>query len=202
MVFALNTGLSSLILYQLSFIFPKYVEYFINDRSYTNLLEMLLWAVSVIFLAPLEEEFLFRGVILQKWIMKWGIKTGVVASSLFFALAHFRYDIIPLFIISLVLSILYFKNNNLISSIICHLFYNTLVVIFNLINFLLQTETERNVFITVESYQNYTQGLLSQRFFLIAVSVPFIIYFIYKNFPKNNAVIPYYANSAKIHETN
>ncbi|NEP87324.1 MAG: hypothetical protein F6K18_11085 [Okeania sp. SIO2C2] len=38
MRFAFNTGLGSLMLYQLSFVFPKYVEYVINDKRYTNLL--------------------------------------------------------------------------------------------------------------------------------------------------------------------
>ncbi|MEL7039102.1 MAG: type II CAAX endopeptidase family protein [Cyanobacteria bacterium J06592_8] len=201
MDFALNRGLNSLTLYQLSFIFPRYVENFINDRSYTNLLEMLLWAVSAILLAPLMEEFFFRGLALQRWVMKWGIKTAIIASSLFFALVHFRYDIISLFIGGLILSILYIKTHNLISSIICHFCYNTLVVFFSFINFISLTENERNAFITIESYQDYTQGLLSQRIFLIAVSVPFIIHFIYKNFPRNDAVIPYYANAAKISET-
>ncbi|NEP87323.1 MAG: CPBP family intramembrane metalloprotease [Okeania sp. SIO2C2] len=162
---------------------------------------MVLWSFLAMFFAPLIEEFFFRGVVLQKWVVKWGIKTGIIASSLFFALYHFRYDIIPLFISGLIYSILYFKNNNLISPIISHFFYNTLVAILNGIDFFLTPETERNTFMSVETYQNYIQSLLSQRIFLIAVSAPFVIYFIYKNFPKNHAIIPYYANSAKIHET-
>ncbi|NES70020.1 MAG: CPBP family intramembrane metalloprotease, partial [Okeania sp. SIO2D1] len=114
----------------------------------------------------------------------------------------FRYDIIPLFVSGLIYSILYFKNHNLTSPIISHFFYNTLVAIFNGIDFFLTPETERNMFISVETYQNYIQSLLSQRIFLIFVSAPFVIYFIYKNFPKNNSIIPYYANLAKIHERN
>ncbi|NER08600.1 MAG: CPBP family intramembrane metalloprotease [Okeania sp. SIO3C4] len=139
---------------------------------------------------------------MQKWVLKWGVKTGIIASSLLFALIHFRYDIIPLFVLGLILSILYFKNHNLISPIIFHSFYNTLVAIVSAINFFLKPETERNMFMSVETYQNHLQSLLSQRFFLIFVSASFVIYFIYKNFPKNNAIIPYHANSAKIHERN
>ncbi|NER08601.1 MAG: hypothetical protein F6K17_41765 [Okeania sp. SIO3C4] len=59
MCFALNTGLNSLILYQLSFIFPKYVEHQINNRGYTNLLEMVLWSFVAMFFAPLIEDFFF-----------------------------------------------------------------------------------------------------------------------------------------------
>ena len=201
-LFAFNIGLSCLMLYQLSFIFPKYVEHLINDREYTNLLEMVLWCFSIMFFSPLIQEFLFRGVVMQKWVLKWGIKIGIIASSLLFALLPFRYDlIIPMFVFALICSILYFKNNNLISPIISHFFYNTLAINFNSMIFFLTPETERNVFVSVEVYQDYFQSLLNPIIFLIAVSASFIIYFIYKNFPRNNAIIPYYANLAKIHET-
>jgi hypothetical protein len=55
---------------------------------------------------------------------------------------------------------------------------------------------------SVNDYQALIQPLLGQRVFLIAISVPFLIYFVYKNFPKNDAIIPYYANEARIPETN
>lgn len=55
MCFVFNICLSYLILYQLSFIFPKYVEHKINDRYYTNLLEMVLWSFLAMFFAPLIE---------------------------------------------------------------------------------------------------------------------------------------------------
>ncbi len=37
---------------------------------------------------------------------------------------------------------------------------------------------------------------------MIAISIPFLIYFIYNSFPKNDAIIPYYVNDAKTSETN
>lgn len=132
---------------------------------------------------------------MQKWGIKWGIKAGVITSSLLFALFHFRYDIVSLFILGIILASLYFKTNNLIASILCHCLYNTLVLFFGFLNYFLTSEIERNTLISVIEYQKYIQLLLGQRIFLIAVSVPFLIYFIYKNFPKNDSIIPYYANS-------
>lgn len=195
MDFAFNRGLNSLMLYQLSFIVPKYVEYIINKKSFSTPLEMALFIVSVIVLAPLLEEVLCRGIILQKWGIKWGIKVGVITSSLFFALLHFRYDIITLFILGVILAILYLKTHNLISSILCHCFYNTLFLIFGFLNYFMTPGIERNTFISISEYQNYNQPLLGYRIFLIAISLPFLIYFIYKNFPKNDSIIPYYANN-------
>ena len=195
MDFAFNRGLNPLMLYQLSFIFPQYVEDIINQKRFSTPLEMVLFIFSVIVLAPLLEEFLCRGIMLQKWGIKWGIKVGVITSSLFFALLHFRYDIITLFLLGVILAILYFKTHNLVSSVLCHCFYNTLVLIFGFLNYFMTPEIERNSFISVIEYQNSTQPLLGYRIFLIAVSLPFLTYFIYKNFPKNDSIIPYYANS-------
>lgn len=118
MLYAFNTGLASLTEDQLSFIFPKYIEYIINNKIHINLLEMILLAVPIIFLAPIIEEFFFRGLVLQKW----GIKTSIIASSLFFAFIHLRSDIIPLFIAGFIFSISYVKTHNLTSSIICLFF--------------------------------------------------------------------------------
>ena len=157
---------------------------------------------SIIFLSPLISEFIFRGLVLQKWVIKWGIKTAIITSSLLFSLMSLRLiAIIPIFIHCVILSILYFKTRNLISPILSYLFYNTLASVYSVLYFFMTPENERNAFLSLESYQEYAKSLLSQRFFLIAVSVPFLIYFIYKHFPKNNAVIPYYANLDKIHKT-
>ncbi|MBD2730094.1 CPBP family intramembrane metalloprotease [Nostoc sp. FACHB-892] len=200
--YAFKRGFNTLVLYNLSFILPKYVESYINEKSFTNISEMILWSFSVMILAPLIEEFIFRGIILQKWAIKWGVKAGILTSSLLFAIIHFRFDIIPLFLTSIILSILYFKTRSLITSILFHFFYNTTVAILNIIYYFSTSESKRSVFVSIQDYQASIQPLLSQRVFLIAISIPFIIYFIYKSFPKNNAIIPYYANVAKISETN
>ncbi|NEP28927.1 CPBP family intramembrane glutamic endopeptidase, partial [Moorena sp. SIO3I6] len=58
----------------------------------------------MIVFAPLLEELICRGIILQKWAMKWGIKSGIVTSSLLFAIFHLRFDIVGLFIAGTILS--------------------------------------------------------------------------------------------------
>ena len=153
-------------------------------------------------LAPVTEEFLFRGIILQKWAIKWGVKAGILTSSFLFAIVHFRFDIIELSLIGIILSILYLKTRNLLAPIFCHFFYNTFWMIFTTINYFSKSEIERIAFISLQEYQNSVQPLLGQLVFLISISAPFLIYFVYKNFPKNDAIIPYYANEAKTNEIN
>lgn len=195
-------GFNTLILYNLSFILPKYVESYINEKHFTNILEMILWSFSAMLLAPVIEELFFRGIILQKWALKWGVRAGILTSSLLFAILHFRFDIIPLFIMGILLSILYFKTRCLITSMLFHFFYNTIVTTLNIIDYFNTSAIDRNTFVSVKDYQTSMQPLLSQRVLMIAISIPFLIYFIYKNFPKNDAIIPYYVNEAKTHETN
>jgi uncharacterized protein len=192
--YGFNRGFNSLNLYNLSFILPNYVENYLNKKSFTNIPEMIYWGISIIVISPFIVELLMRGIILQKWSIKWGVKAGVLSSSLLFAICHFRHDIIPLFIAGVIMSILYFKTRNLVSSILFHCFYNTFVVIHNIMEYFGQSPIERNALITVKNYQDAIQPLLGQRVFLIVISVPFLIYFIYKNFPKNDAIIPYHAN--------
>ncbi len=199
---AFSRGFNGLTLYNLSFIFPKYVEEYINKKAFTNIPELLCLGVSAIFLAPLLEEVFFRGIVLQKWGIKWGLKAGILSSSLFFALYHFRFDIISLFIAGILWSILYLKTRNLMNSILCHSLYNSYVVLFKSVNYFSKSAVKKSTFMSIRDYQDLMQPLLGQLVFLVAISAPLLIYFIYKNFPKNNAIIPYYANNAKTHEAN
>ncbi|MBS9393856.1 MAG: CPBP family intramembrane metalloprotease [Dolichospermum sp. LBC05a] len=199
---AFSTGFVFLSLYVLSFILPHYVEYYINNNNITNIWELIFTGFSVMLLAPVTEEFLFRGIILQKWAIKWGVKAGILTSSFLFAVIHFRFDIINLSLMGIILSILYLKTRNLLAPIFCHFFYNTFWMIFTTINYFSKSEIERIAFISLQEYQNSVQPLLGQLVFLIAISAPFLIYFVYKNFPKNDAIIPYYANEAKTNEIN
>ncbi len=69
-IYVFRSGLSSFLLYNLSFIFPSYVEYYINKKPFTNIPEILVYSTLSIVLAPLIGELLFRGIILQKWSIK------------------------------------------------------------------------------------------------------------------------------------
>jgi membrane protease YdiL (CAAX protease family) len=200
--YAFRSGFGSLFLYNLSFISPEYVENYINKKYYTNILEIIAYSFLVMPLALFAEEFFIRGIVLQKWAIKWGVRTGVLTSSLLFAILYFDHTIIYSFIGGIIYSILYFKTRSLIAPLLCHFFYNIINIIFVVSNYFSKSAIEKSALMSVNDYQGLIQPLLGQRVFLIAISVPFLIYFVYKNFPKNDAIIPYYANEARIPETN
>ncbi len=70
------SGFNSIALYDLSFLFPSYVEYELNEKYFNNIPELILFSNSAILLAPVIEELFFRGVVLQKWSNKLGTNEG------------------------------------------------------------------------------------------------------------------------------
>lgn len=78
-----------------------------------------------VILAPVAEEFIFRGVLFP-FVKQLGFpKTAWIGVSLFFALIHFTAAIfIPLFILALALTWLYEKTDNLLAPIFAHALFN------------------------------------------------------------------------------
>lgn len=188
-------GFNSITLYYLSFIFPKYVENQMSQEHPTTYLGFLAYAIGAIIFAPIIEETLFRGFLFQKVALKRGVLLGALISAFIFALAHFRYDIIPLFFGGVILVILYLKTKQLIVPILNHFFYNLIVTI-KLFHYNFLADSDRSIPMTITEVQKHLIDNLESRIIFIALSAPYLIYFIYKNFPRNYNVdkLPYFAN--------
>jgi len=86
--------------------------------------------VSAFVLAPLVEEIVFRGFILQGLLKKFTPLISILISSLLFAFLHFEFSsIIPLFIIGNILGWIYYKRNNLWDCLLFHAMNNGLALI-------------------------------------------------------------------------
>jgi membrane protease YdiL (CAAX protease family) len=89
------------------------------------------WLAAYILLirVPCEEIF-FRGF-LQKEISRFGIATGIIGSSLVFALAHYGYgsigEIIGAFALGALLAASYHRSKNLTINILAHIAYNFII---------------------------------------------------------------------------
>ncbi len=87
------------------------------------------WAmvVTLMVAAPIFEEFLCRGIILESVRAKSGVWRACVVSSIFFAVLHFHPTAaVNALIIGLLLSYLYVRTNSLFAPIILHSFNNAL----------------------------------------------------------------------------
>ena len=65
--------------------------------------------IMTVFVAPVLEEIVFRGVIMNN-LKKYGIKTAIIINSIFFALSHYNTDmIIPAFFTGIIFSYVTYK---------------------------------------------------------------------------------------------
>lgn len=105
--------------------------------TFENPLYFLLAVLSIVLLAPLIEETLFRGF-LQSYIRKHlGPKQAILITSVCFSLFHYSSGqalsnisiIIPLFVLSIFLGFLYEKQGSLLAPMALHSCFNTISVI-------------------------------------------------------------------------
>lgn len=188
-------GFNSTTLYFLSFILPNYVESQINKEYATTILGWISFSILAIIFAPIIEELFFRGIILQKLATQRNIQQGLLISAIIFAIIHFRYDIITLSWGGIILAILYLKTNQLIIPIIYHFVYNLMSVIGLFYYHFLAKSDNTNCINIANCQQNFIDNLGLVILF-ISLSAPYLIYFVYKNFPRNYNInkLPYFAN--------
>lgn len=99
------------------------VTLFTNASSRAEQVYLVLFALV---LAPVAEEFIFRGVLFPFLKQHAMPKTAWIGLNLFFAFVHADAAIfIPLFILSLALTWLYEKTDNLLAPIFTHALFNT-----------------------------------------------------------------------------
>ena len=81
--------------------------------------------IMTVFVAPVLEEIVFRGVIMNN-LKKYGIKTAIIINSIFFALSHYNTDmIIPGFFTGIIFSYVAYKYS-IKYSILIHFFINVI----------------------------------------------------------------------------
>ncbi|KAB2952727.1 CPBP family intramembrane metalloprotease [Heliorestis acidaminivorans] len=90
-----------------------------------SLYHILLIAISVVVLAPLAEEILFRGFLLPILKIRWGTQWALHGTSFLFASLHldpFRF--LPLYVAAYLIGQEALKRNSLIVAVIAHAVWN------------------------------------------------------------------------------
>jgi membrane protease YdiL (CAAX protease family) len=90
----------------------------------------MLYIGMAIVIAPIYEELLFRGIIFPYLVKRIGLTKGIITLSLFFAGLHFHLpSIAPLFLLSIVLCLAYWRTGSLWVSIGVHTIFNTVSIL-------------------------------------------------------------------------
>lgn len=89
----------------------------------TPLYQMIYFG-TIIIIAPLVEEFIFRGMLLNHWSRKRGTAFAIIASSFIFGILHL--NPVGAFLFSVALSLVYIKSGSLPLVILIHMLHNVL----------------------------------------------------------------------------
>ena len=89
-----------------------------------------LWAlVTVVVLAPVLEELLCRGILLESLQARYGVITALWASSLFFAVMHLHVTLaVNALVLGLILGFIYLRTDSLYATILLHGFNNAIAM--------------------------------------------------------------------------
>ena len=127
-------GFTYLMYYPLSFIAPDLVQswlldspalFYWDEQGYYWLGNLLAVIGAVIF-APVVEEFIFRGYLLNRWTLRLGAIPAVILSSGLFAFLHS--DMLGALVFGIIQCLLYMKTRSLIGPILVHFFNNVIAV--------------------------------------------------------------------------
>ena len=187
---------SSIILFDLlSLAAPSFLEQLLRSVADTpsvdnsnSFASNLLVIITFCLVAPVTEEFLFRGIILQRWATKWGICTGLISSSLLFGFVH--PNPIGLSLAGMIWGVLYIKTRSLVVPIAFHALNNIVAVLPQLLP---ADSSNSKSTLTIQNLQSFWWiGVV-----MMVFSLPLLLRFVWKNWPNKNTIIPYLNNANK-----
>ncbi|MBD2109468.1 type II CAAX endopeptidase family protein [Nodosilinea sp. FACHB-13] len=143
-----------------------------------------LMLFSVLVVAPITEEFIFRGVLLHRWGMKWGVRPAIVLTSVLFGVLHS--NLIGLFVFGVVMSLLYLSTRSLLVPMAAHAINNAIA---SGIDVLSNQPTANTIDTLAEFRASWWLGVLC-----LLVSAPWVLRYVVYHWPKHRALLPYFAN--------
>jgi membrane protease YdiL (CAAX protease family) len=105
----------------------------ISTSKFEHLTRMMQGSLGIfmgLVLAPIIEEIVFRGIILAGLADSHSRKKAIVVSAVLFAVYHFNlFQLVPTFLVGLLLGYIYLETRSVLICISTHLIYNLIPVI-------------------------------------------------------------------------
>lgn len=143
----------------------------------------VMWTLSAVVLAPVLEEVIFRGILVNRLGVKWGVRTGIVVSSVLFGVGH-PVDPAGAMVFGLVAAVLYFQTRTLIVPIAFHAANNLVVTVLVLV------DPDEGPFDLAAELQEI-EAMALPGLGIAAVTLPVLVWYLQRHWPARRAEIPY-----------
>lgn len=143
----------------------------------------VLSAIIAVVIAPVLEELLFRGFLVGRWAVKWGLRTGIVATAVVFGLLHVP-DVAGATAFGLITALLYLQTRTLIVPVVFHAANN---LIATLGGFAVASEEPWTLAAELEEIE----AMLIPGLIITVVTLPVLLWYIRRNWPARDARLPY-----------
>ncbi len=190
-------SVSSILLLQfpLSTVMPEPIKEHLTDGPTITLhgagdkyaLANLLNFLTVVLVAPIVEEFFFRGILLTRWSVKWGVVRAFIVSSGIFALLH--NNIIGMFCFACVMAIFYIRTKSLFVPMSIHITNNGIAWMLDWLGTKFGESASPTT--DVEISELWQAGLIG-----VVITIPCWIYFWRHYILKTDWQMPYFTESA------
>ncbi len=175
------------VLYALSFVAPRFVERQLEHPEQlgpqTGQAPVLLVALTFVLIAPIVEEFLFRGVLFNRLASRWGVRRAAVVTALAFGIGHV--NVPGMFVFGLILAVLYLKFRTLLVPIACHMINNLVPTLFAIRHFGRETPP------LFGGLVRFRTGAVSSLLWA-GVFGAILVRYLWRNWPRRDAVLPYF----------
>ncbi|MFA4986833.1 MAG: CPBP family intramembrane glutamic endopeptidase [Candidatus Brocadiia bacterium] len=101
------------------------------EQAGTRGIDSAWFAVLAVLLAPIVEEFLFRGLLFKGFLKTMSLPVAVAASAAVFAMVHPPVSMIPVFGLGCAAALAFHRTGLLMAPIVAHFTYNGLIVLFS-----------------------------------------------------------------------
>ena len=143
----------------------------------TNNTELVIFLISIVIIAPLLEEIIFRRIVFKRLNMKFSFIISAIISSLIFGIGHEFLGILGAIVFGVACCLLYIKYNNLLVPIAVHVVNNLLSGIFTSISYFDGSLNEKvSVITSFDIKMNFVIGTI-----LTAITLIIFIRFIITN---------------------
>ncbi len=139
---------------------------------------LVIAVLALVVTPPLVEETVFRGVLLERYAVKWRLGVGILVSALFFGVLHV--DPIGAGMFGVVTGLLYLRTRSLWPGILLHAANNLFVLV-----------ATRTVDPGVDVAEPTLTESLTSAGVLLAISVPFLAWYIRSHWPDRSTLTPY-----------